>query len=44
MKALDLDPLLEKKLEGTLTVEELLESNDAVTDLKNNTTSQLADM
>ena len=44
MKALDLDTLLEKKEEGTLTVEDLLESNDAVTDLKNNANSQLADM
>ncbi len=34
MKALDLDPILEKKNEGTLTVVDLLDSNDAVTDLK----------
>jgi hypothetical protein len=44
MKALDLEPLLDKKEDGTLTVEDLLESNDAVTDLKNNSNSQLADM
>ena len=44
MKSLDIDPLLEKKDEGTLTIEDLLESNDGVTDLKNNSSSQLADL
>ena len=42
IKALDLDPIFEKKNDGTLTVEDLLDSNDAVTDLK--TGNQLADM
>ena len=42
MKSLDLDPLLEKKNEGTLTVEDLLDSNDAVSDIKS-TSSQLSD-
>ena len=42
IKALDLDPIFEKKNDGTLKVEDLLDSNDAVTELK--TGNQLSDM
>jgi len=38
-----LSPLIAKKEEGTLTIEEILDSNDAISDLKLNPSSQLQD-
>ena len=39
-----LSPLITKKNEGTLTLEEILDSNDAINDLKLNPSSQLKDL
>ncbi len=42
MKALS--PLIEKKNEQTLTIEEILDNDDAINDLKVNPSSQLIDL
>lgn len=39
-----ISPLIAKKDEGTLTIEEILDSNDAISDLKLNPSSQLQDL
>ena len=39
-----LSPLITKKDEGSLTLEDILDSDDAVNDLKLNIASQLKDM
>ena len=39
-----LSPLITKKNEGTLTIEEILDDNDAINDLKLNPSSQLQDL
>ena len=39
-----LTPLISKKNEGTLTIEEILDNNDAINDLKINPSSQLQDL
>lgn len=39
-----LSPLIAKKKEGTLTIEEVLDSNDAISDIKLNPSSQLQDL
>ncbi len=37
-------PLITKKEEGTLTIEDVLDSNDAINDLKLNPLSKLQDL
>ena len=39
-----LSPLITKKNEGILTIEEILDDNDAINDLKLNSSSQLQDL
>ena len=39
-----LSPLIEKKNEQTLTIEEILDNDDAINDLKVNPSSQLIDL
>ena len=39
-----LSPLITKKKEGTLTIEEILDDNDAINDLKLNPSSQFQDL
>ena len=41
---IDLSPLLEKKKAGTLTIEDILENNDAVGDIRTNPSSELIEM
>ena len=44
LKLLDLDPILERKRAEILTIEDILDNNDAMTDLKSNQSSQLEDL
>jgi len=39
-----ISPLITKKEEGTLTIEDVLDSNDAINDLKLNPLSKLQDL
>ena len=43
-RTIDLSPLIEKKKAGTLTIEDILENNDAISDIRTNTLSELVDM
>ena len=44
LKLLNLDPILERKKAEILTIEDILDNNDAMTDLKSNQSSQLEDL
>ena len=43
-RIIDLSPLLEKKKAGTLTLEDILENNDAVSEMRTNSESELSEM